>query len=263
MLPRRIIQLECRTKRVAMVSEYQSNVWINFIQSIQISSTILLRILRIYHVFQRPQRRNQNKTIQVERTMPLKSVFVFSHFEVDFLPDNSNWSFRKLCCTFSESLLKGQHGETMFLKQTCFRLGCLGILAPSFRQGDWIPRVSGEAILFALRLHLGGGFKDFVIFTCIWGRFPFWLVFFNGCRCIDHVPAHTEYTLIAMLEEGYTAFFCSCFTPSSSLCPIFVNHSQMLIFREVLWDMLVFLKHMRIKCVCRFQCLLIPKRHVL
>ena len=27
---------------------------------------------------------------------------------------------------------------------------------------------------------LGGGFKFFFIFTPIWGRFPFWLIFFKG-----------------------------------------------------------------------------------
>ena len=34
--------------------------------------------------------------------------------------------------------------------------------------------------------YLGGGFKYFVFFTPIWGRFPFWLLFF---RWVNHQPA--------------------------------------------------------------------------
>ena len=70
-----------------------------------------------------------------------------------------------------------------------------GLLAWGVKQlgGDWHPRkhllvlclVWGFCMLLVFMnlisyQRLGGGFKYFLFFTPIWGRFPFWLIFFNG-----------------------------------------------------------------------------------
>ena len=35
--------------------------------------------------------------------------------------------------------------------------------------------------------NLGGGFKYLFMFTPIWGRFPFWLIFFNGVETTNQI----------------------------------------------------------------------------
>ena len=49
-------------------------------------------------------------------------------------------------------------------------------------QGDWTDELGKRRKMVGSKYHeiLGVGFKYVFIFTHIWGRFPFWLIFFNG-----------------------------------------------------------------------------------
>jgi len=52
-----------------------------------------------------------------------------------------------------------------------------------FQNGSWNLESRFSQVnknILVLNSHLGGGFEMSFIFTPIWGRFPFWLIFFNG-----------------------------------------------------------------------------------
>lgn len=100
MLAKRKIQLGCRTKKVVMDGNcfrILIKSLINFISSIQISSTQLLRILRICHVFQKPQRSNQK-----EKQYKLKELCLWSPC---FFPNLKLIFSRQLQLTFSKIML--------------------------------------------------------------------------------------------------------------------------------------------------------------
>ena len=52
----------------------------------------------------------------------------------------------------------------------------------SSRDSDKSPRVKNPWNMF-----LGGGFKYFFMFTPIWARFPFWLIFFKGVETTNQM----------------------------------------------------------------------------
>ena len=60
------------------------------------------------------------------------------------------------------------------------------------QQWRWISRMEDTTVRPIL--HLGGGFKDFFIFTRIWGRFPFWLIFSNGLKPPPRL--HMQHTML-------------------------------------------------------------------
>lgn len=114
MLARRKIQLGCRTKKVVMDGNcfrILIKSLINFISSIQISSTQLLRILRICHVFQKPQRSNQKEKQYKLKELCLWSPCFFSQFEVDFFQTTATDVFENYVAPFRNHCWKVNMGK--------------------------------------------------------------------------------------------------------------------------------------------------------
>ncbi len=72
--------------------------------------------------------------------------------------------------------------------------------------------------------HLGGGFKHFFMFTPIWGRFPFWLIFLRWVETTNQITIHLMVLNFSLIQFHFAHPSCSGFLFQRGL---FVNGAQL------------------------------------